>query len=158
MNQNQDKIQMTQEGLNEVKEEYQELIEVKRPRIVERLAEARREGDLSENNEYFQAKQELTFLDGRIAELETVISKAVVVNSHHGSCHQVSLGCRVTVQNGSGKEQTFFLVGEWEADPAAQKISAESPLGKSLLGKKIGEEIEFEAPVGKIIYTIKKID
>ena len=155
---NQDKIQMTREGLKEIKEEYQELVEVKRLKIVARLAEARQEGDLSENNEYTQARQELTFIDGRIAELERVISKAVVVSSNHNKCQKVSLGCRVTVKNGDGQQQVFHLVGEWEADPLVRKISFESPLGKSLLGRKTGDEVEVKAPAGKIVYKITKID
>lgn len=155
---NQDKIQMTQEGLKQIKEEYQELVEVKRPKIVARLSESRSEGDLSENNEYIQSRQELNFIDGRIAELEDVISKAVVANGSHQKCQKVSFGCRVTVKNGDGQQQIFHLVGEWEADPAAQKISSESPLGKSLLGGKIGDEVEVQAPAGKIVYTIAKID
>lgn len=154
---NLDKIQLTKEGFARIKKEYQHLIGFKRPQIVERLTEARREGDLSENNEYIQLRQELSFIDGRIAELNGVVDKAVVVENDHDKCHQVVLGCQVTVQNGNGQNQVFHLVGEWEADPAAQKISFESPLGKSLLGKKIGEQVEVEAPAGKIVYTVKSI-
>lgn len=154
----QNKIQMTQEGLKQIKEEYQELVEVKRPKIVVRLSEARSEGDLSENNEYIQSRQELNFVDGRIAELKDVISRAVVANGSHKKCQKVGFGCLVTVKNGDGQQQVFHLVGEWEADPAAQKISSESPLGKSLLGGGIGDEVEVQAPAGKIVYTITKID
>jgi transcription elongation factor GreA len=154
----QNRIYLTQAGLEGIKKEYQELVEVKRPKIVVRLFEARREGDLSENNEYIQSRQDLNFIDGRIAELKDVISKAVVANGSHKKCQKVGFGCRVTVKNGDGQQQIFHLVGEWEADPGAQKISSESPLGKSLLGGKIGDEVEVEAPAGKIVYTIKQID
>jgi len=153
----QDKIHLTQEGFDKIKKEYQQLVDVKRPKVVEKLAEARREGDLSENNVYLESRQELGFIDGRIAELEEVISKAVVINSGHDNCQEVGLGCQVTIQNGDGQKQVFHLVGEWEADPAAQKISSRSPLGKSLLGKKVGERVEVEVPAGKIVYTIESI-
>ena len=155
---NSDKIHLTQEGFDEIKKEYQELVDVKRPKIVERLAEARREGDLSENNEYIQSRQALSFLDDRIAELKEVVNRAVVINGRHGNCQEVSLGCRVTVRNGSSQEQVFHLVGEWETDPAAQKISSGSPLGKCLLGKKVGDKVEVEVPAGKIVYNVIKID
>lgn len=154
----QNKIQMTQEGLKRVKKEYQELVDVKRPKIVARLSEARREGDLSENNEYIQSRQELDFVDGRIAKLKDVVSRAVVANGIHKKCQKVGFGCRVTIKNGDGQQQIFHLVGEWEADPLVKKISSESPLGKSLLGRKIGDEVKVKAPAGKIAYKITKID
>lgn len=158
MTRNQNKIHLTQEGLEEVRKKYQKLINVKRPKIVARLAESRWEGDLSENNEYLQSRQELNMVDGQIAELEDIIKKVVVVDGNHGQCQQIRMGCRVTVQNGSSQEQTFCLVSEWEVDPSAKKISTSSLLGKSLLGKKIGEQVEIEAPAGKIVYTIIGID
>lgn len=158
MPQDNDKIPITQEGFEEIKQEYERLTKTKRPQIVQRLVEARREGDLSENSEYQQARQELSFVDGRIAELEEVIGRSQVVTTNHGQCSQVSLGCRVTVVNGDGQQQVFHLVGQWEADPSAQKISAESPLGKSLLGKKVGDQAEVAVPAGKIHYKILKID
>lgn len=157
MIQNQDKIPLTGEGLKELKEEYQKLIKVKRPEAVKRLVKARELGDLTEDNEYTQAKQQLLFVDGRISELEEVINKAALIDKGHNNCQKVRLGCKVTI-NGAGNEHIFCLVGEWEADPASKKISYKSPLGQSLLGKKVGEKAEVEAPAGKIVYTIIKID
>jgi len=158
MPQDNDKIQITQEGFDGIKQEYDRLVATKRPQVVERLADARREGDLSENSEYQQARQELSFVDGRLTELEEMISRAQVVAARHDQCVQVALGCQVTVASSDGQEQVFHLVGQWEADPAAQKISAESPLGKSLLGKKIGDQVEVEVPAGRIHYQVLKID
>jgi len=152
-----DKIKITQQGFDEIQQEYDRLIKTKRPAVVERLAEARREGDLSENSEYQQARQELGFTEGRITELKQVIERAEVIKIDPSQRDQVALGCQVTVRNGGGK-QAFYLVGEWEANPAERKISAGSPLGKSLLGKKVGETVEFEAPAGRINYKIIKID
>lgn len=152
-----DKIPITCEGFEEIKQEYDRLSKTKRPQVVQRLSESRREGDLSENSEYQQARQELSFVDGRIAELEEMISRAQVVTTKHDQCGTVNLGCEVTVVNGDGNEQVFHLVGQWEADPSAQKISAESPLGKSLIGRKIGDQVEVDVPAGKINYKILKI-
>lgn len=153
----QDKIPLTKEGLGELKEEYQRLVEQKRPKAVERMAEARKIGDLTEDNVCTQAKQQLAFIDGRISELEEVINRSVLIDKGHGKCQEVKLGCKVTV-DGKKDKHVFHLVGEWEADPATKKISQKSPLGQSLLGKKVGEKVEVEAPAGKIVYTITKID
>lgn len=151
------KIYLTPEALENFKKEYQSLTEMRRPRAVERISESRVLGDLAENSEYTQAKQDLAFIDGRIAELEGVFVKAVLIDKGHKSCQKVDLGCRVTVEL-KGRKGVFQLVGEWEADPASQKISHESPLGQALIGKKVGDKVEVEAPVGKITYTILSIE
>lgn len=152
---NGNKVVMTREGLLELKKELDELLKSKRPEAVARLAAARGQGDLSENSEYAAAKQDLAFIDGRIAELETVISEAQVISSHSKS--KVDVGCKVTLHI-NGKKDTFLIVGEWEANPTEKKISHSSPLGKALLGKKIGEKVEVEAPIGKVVYKIISID
>uniref|UniRef100_A0A7C4R5C0 Transcription elongation factor GreA n=1 Tax=candidate division CPR3 bacterium TaxID=2268181 RepID=A0A7C4R5C0_UNCC3 len=148
-------VVITSEGLDKLKKEYAELINVKRPELVTRLALARGQGDLSENSEYAAARQDLTFIDGRIAELEKLIHDAKVVVSH--SKTKVDIGCKVTLHM-KGKKDIFTIVGEWEADPAQKKISHSSPLGRALIGRKIGDEVEVEAPVGKIIYKIIHIE
>lgn len=158
MKNNQENILITEEGLQNLKEEYLRLTKVKRPAIVVRLSDSRQGGDLAENSEYLQAKEELAFIDGRISELEGVLERATLVAVKSGPRDKVDLGCRVTLITNGKKEQVFHLVGEWEADPTNQKISHSSPLGKLLLGRKVGEEIEFEAPAGKIIYKILKIE
>ena len=152
-----DRIPLTKNGLEELKKEYEELVKVKRPELVERLSSSRKIGDMAEENEYTQAKQELAFIDGRISELEEVISRAMLIDGGHGNCQEIKLGCKVTVKN-ANKEHVFHLVGEWEANPSESRISHQSPLGQSLLGKKIGEKAEVEAPAGKVVYTIIKID
>src|SRR3989338_11623221 len=154
MNQMQ-KILLTREGLNTLKEEYDNLVNKKRPEAVERLANARGQGDLTENSEYTAAKQDLAFIDGRIAELEQVLHEAKVVSSH--SRKKVDVGCKVTLTI-KGKKEIFTIVGEWEADPAQKKISHSSPLGQALMGKKPGDHVEVEAPAGKILYKIVHID
>ena len=148
------KIQFTKDGLAEVKLELSELINVKLPAAIERVARARDFGDLSENAEYHAAREELSFLEGRVEELEDIVARAYVVESKSGD--SINIGCKVTVELG-GKEHTYEIVGEWEADPMKKKISHTSPLGTALVGKKKGETVEFQAPAGKVIYKIKKI-
>jgi transcription elongation factor GreA len=146
---------ITKEGMEQLKSEYEDLVKEKRPYLVKRLADAREQGDLSENSEYVSAKQDLSFIDGRIAELEELLHGAKVVLSHKRSA--VDVGCKVKLHI-KGKEEVFTVVGEWEANPAEKKISHESPLGKALMGKKVGEHAEVEAPAGKILYKILDIE
>lgn len=148
-------ILLTKEGLEELKKEHENLLGLKRPGLVTRLAEARSQGDLAENSEYTAAKQDLAFVDGRIAELELIIHEAKVVVSH--SKKAVDVGCQVTLHIGKKKE-VYTIVGEWEANPMQKKISHSSPLGKALLGKRVGEAVEVDAPVGTIIYKIIHIE
>ena len=148
-------ILLTKEGVKQLKEEYEELLTLKRPVAVERLANARSEGDLTENSEYTAAKQDLGFIDGRITELKLILSEAKIIASH--SRKKVDVGCKVTLHV-NGKREHFTIVGEWEADPMQKKISHSSPLGKALIGKKPGDKVEVEAPAGKILYKILHIE
>lgn len=149
------KIYLTKEGLEELKKEHEELVKVKRPEVLNRVSQARNMGDLSENAEYTVAREELSFIDGRIDELDELLKQVVLISNNHSST--IKLGSTVKVNTNSGKE-TFTVVGEWEADPKESKISHESPLGKALIGKKVGEKVEVEAPAGKIVYTIEAIN
>lgn len=150
------KIYLTAEGVEKITRELEELKISRRPKAVERLALARGQGDLSENNEYVSAREELGFIDDRIDELEKLVKNICLIDKKRKSdC--VCLGCKVTV--GSDKnENVYHIVGEWEADPGQKKVSHSSPLGKALIGKRIGEEAEFEAPAGKIIFKVLKIE
>ena len=151
------KIYLTKEGLEELKKEFEELSKTKRPDILSRVTQARSMGDLSENAEYVAARDELSFIDGRIDELEELLKQAVIIQDTHSKGTQVvKLGSTVTVHI-KGKKEVFTVVGEWEADPHEKKISHESPLGKALIGKKIGENVEVEAPAGKVLYTIVSV-
>lgn len=148
--------QVTKSGFEALKKELDELTKVKRPKLVERLEHARQEGDLSENSDYINAKEELEFLDGRIDELKDVVENAKVVPASSGNGHQVDVGTTVLVQN-DGNKHEFHIVGEWEADPMQKKISHESPLGRELVGRKVGDEVKVEAPAGQITYKILEI-
>ena len=147
-------IKLTKNGLEELKTELAQLRDEKRPKLVDRLANARAQGDLSENSDYQSAKEELEFLDGRIEELEGVIKVAAVVPT--AKVGGIDVGAKVTVKIG-GSEVIFDIVGEWEADPMNKKISHESPLGKALVGKKVGDVVDVEAPAGKVQYQIMAI-
>ena len=149
------KIYLTKEGLEQLKKEYNELSKTKRPEVLERVSQARSMGDLSENAEYVAAREELAFIDGRLDELEELIRQANIIHEG-GSKSAIKLGSKVTLHIG-GKKENFMVVGEWEADPAEKKISHESPLGKALLGKKVGEKVEVSAPAGKVLYTIVEV-
>jgi transcription elongation factor GreA len=150
------KIYLTKDGLADLQKEYEDLTKVKRPTVVTRVSDARNQGDLSENAEYVAAREELSFIDGRIDELEELLKQVSLIQEDKETRTAVELGSEVTL-NISGKEEVYRVVGEWEADPAEKKISHESPLGKALLGKKSGESIEVEAPAGKIHYTIVSV-
>src|ERR1700693_1164112 len=113
------KIYLTKEGLGELKQEFDELSKTKRPDVLSRVSQARSMGDLSENAEYVAAREELSFIDGRLDELEELINQAVLIQESHGNGkgkHVVKLGSRVSV-NVKGKKEEFTVVGEWEADP-----------------------------------------
>jgi transcription elongation factor GreA len=150
------KVLLTRDGLEALKREYKELTDTKRPEVVRRLSEARDLGDLSENSEYAAAKQDLSFIDGRMLELEEIIHGAKLISGNHTKS-QVEVGCKVILHI-NGKRDEYTLVGEWEADPEKKKISHESPLGKALMGKKVGDRVEVAAPAGKVIYKILGIE
>ena len=148
-------VQITKEGLDLLKSELEDLVDVKRPKVVERLSNARTQGDLAENSDYHNARDELEFLDGRISELEEVIKNALVVKNRGGN--GVAVGTKVSLRE-SGHKHLYHIVGDWEADPAQKKISHTSPLGRALIGKRVGEKVEVEAPAGKIVYEILSIE
>jgi transcription elongation factor GreA len=153
------KVFVTKEGLTELKHELEELSSVKRPQVLDRVSQARSMGDLAENSEYTAAREELSLIDGRIEELAEIIKHADLIEEKHRGAGRsiVQLGSNITLSI-NGKKELFTLVGEWEADPKAKKISHESPLGKALIGKTLGEKVEVAAPAGKVLYTIVGIN
>lgn len=150
-------IQLTRAGYDKLKKELDALVNKKRSVAVERLSHARSMGDLSENSEYHQAKEALEFMDGKISELESVLTQAIVVRSSRAKKKEVAVGAKVEVAM-NGAKHIFHIVGEWEADPKKKKISLESPLGKALAGKKVGDKTSVNAPAGKVEYTILGIE
>lgn len=151
-----DDVTLTQVGYDELLAELKEIKEEKLPKGIERVATARSFGDLSENSEYHAAREDLSFLEGRTAELEALLAKAKVIKAKKGKQSSVSVGSTVTVHIGKAKH-VYQIVGEWEANPKEKKISESSPLGKALIGMAVGAEIEVEAPAGKIKYKVADI-
>lgn len=147
-----DKVILTQQGFDKLKKELNQLKKIKRPQILERLRKARGLGDLKENSEYTAAREDLNLTDKKIEEIEGVLQKAKIIKGKRGN-QTVNIGSKVTVELDGHKNQ-FLIVGEFEANPAENKISYVSPIGKALMGKKIGEVVEVEAPAGKIRYKI----
>lgn len=157
MSQTIQRVQMTPLGYRQLVDELAQLEKTGLPESIDRVAKAREFGDLSENAEYHSAKEDLAALEGRIEELKDIITRVTVVDIKKSGDTEVGIGSLVTVKvNGSSHD--FSIVGEWEADPAAKKISHESPLGKALIGKKVGDTVEVEAPAGKVVYAINAVN
>ena len=148
------KFILTPEGLVKLKHEYDELVNVKRRKIVQRIKTAREFGDLSENSEYDAAKEEQSLLELRIAQLEDVLSKAQIIEATPKNDFVV-IGSTVVVEIGDEVHE-FTIVGSMEADPANKKISNESPIGQALLGLKVGETIDVA--VGPVKSKIKVLE
>jgi transcription elongation factor GreA len=151
------KVYLTSEGREELRRELDELVNVKRPILAERLRKAIAQGDLSENADYHTAKEEQSFLEGRIQEIEAILRSAEVIRETKRS-DVVSLGSRVTVvEDGMADPETFRIVGVAEADPVNGRVSHESPIGKALLGRRVQDVVTVEAPEGEIVFRITGI-
>ncbi len=148
---------LTAEGAEDLRRELDELITIRRPALAEKLTEAVAQGDLKENADYHDAKEKMSFMEGRIKYLENVLRSAVVIDNKHRS-DEVTLGCQVTiVEDGSKEEESYTIVGAAEANPREGKISNESPIGAALLGRKIGEKVNVNTPAGTMTFKVKKI-
>ena len=151
-------IYLSQQGYNDLKEELNQLKSVERPKIINQIAEARDKGDLSENAEYDAAKEAQGLLEAKIAKLEADLSNARVLDESEMDISTVHLLTKVTIKNTvNGMEMTYAIVSESEADLAAKKISASSPIGKGLLGKKVGDIADIEVPNGIMHFEIIEI-
>lgn len=152
-----DQVFLTPDGAEDLKRELDELLNVRRPELARKLKDAVAEGDLKENADYHDAKEQQAFLEGRIQYLENIIRSATII-SNDGQTDQVRLGSEVTiVEDGSDEEESYFIVGAAEANPREGKISHESPIGSALLGRKKGEKVRAQTPTGEIVFKIKKI-
>jgi transcription elongation factor GreA len=149
---------LTPKHMEELKEELNYLKTVREKEVAELIKEARSFGDLSENSEYDEAKNEQGKLFSRIAEIEAVLSNYVLIEEQHFDANAVGIGSQVTVKDEkTGKETTYRVVGSQEADPMKGRISEDSPFGKALLGKALGDKVEVEAPIGMLYYTVTDI-
>jgi transcription elongation factor GreA len=144
------KVLLTTEGLEKLKSELEHLREVHRPEVLERLQRAKELSDTVDNAEYEEAKNEQAFVEGRIMTLERMIKHAEVIPVEKSRLAYVRLGSTVKVRNSDGTERTYTIVGKTESNPTQGKISNESPVGKALLGRHVGEEVEIQVPKGLI--------
>lgn len=150
---------ITSEGLKKLEDELEHLITVRRKEIAECIKQARDYGDLSENSEYDEAKNEQAVVEARITQIETMLKNIKVVDDKDFDANIVSVGSKVTVYDKEFEEEdSYVLVGSTEADPMNGKISYESPVGKALLGKKLGEEVIASTPDGDIALVIRAIE
>lgn len=148
---------LTREGLKKLEEELAYLRTVRRAEVAERLHNAMEDGELIENAEYEDAKNEQAFVEGRILTLENMLSNAVVIEDD-GPEGVVRLGSIVTVREDGGKPEKYHIVGAAEANPREGRISNESPLGKALMDRKVGDAVKVNAPAGVLTFTIVGID
>jgi transcription elongation factor GreA len=148
---------LTQAGYKSLQEELSQLRNVRRPDIAKRIHSASETGGTADNAEYEEAKEEQAFIEGRIQELERLLSQSVAAPKRSGKSETVVFGTTVTVVAASGKKQKYTMVGSAEAAPLEGKISIESPVGQALMGRKIGDEVEVKAPAGITKLTISQI-
>jgi transcription elongation factor GreA len=150
---------LTREGHNKLQEELDFLRTKKREEIANRLHEAMEGGELIENAEYEAAKNEQAFVEGRIKELEIILATARVIDEvPHVASGMVQVGSKVTIREGDMEPEIYTIVGAAEANPTVGKISNESPLGKALLNRKIGDRVQVDAPAGSFTVNILKVD
>jgi transcription elongation factor GreA len=153
-----EKIPMTQDGLTQLEVEFKRLRSEERPAVIRALAEAREHGDLSENAEYHAARERQSFIEGRLAELEDILSRAQVIDTSHLDDDVVRFGATVELSDEDTEERSQFrLVGSHEADASNGRLSVTSPLGRALIGKAPGEVVEVTTPKGSRSYEVIKI-
>ncbi len=146
---------ISRDGLDKLRLELDEMVNVRRPEVAQRIHDAKEHGDLTENAEYEDAKNEQAFVEGRIATLEALIKNATLIDETTSKEH-VQIGSTVTVESPDGKEK-FQIVGSAEARPSEGRISNESPVGRALLGHKPGETVVVRVPAGDFSYRIVRI-
>jgi transcription elongation factor GreA len=152
-----DQVYLTAEGKADLQRELDQLLNVRRPELAQKLKEAVAEGDLKENADYHDAKEQQAFMEGRIQYLENILRSAKVI-ANDGSTDMVRLGSEVTiVEDGLDDEESYFIVGAAEANPREGKISHESPIGAALLGHKKGDKVRVNTPGGDVVFKIKRI-
>ena len=147
---------LTQQGIDELKSELQGLLS-RRTDIADAIKTARDQGDLSENAEYHAAKDEQQSMESRISEIEYILANVEVITRLKGDNSQVRLGASVELKGADGKSKKFQVVGTVEADPLNGKISDESPIGRALMGKQIGEKVEIKTPADTTTYKVASI-
>ncbi len=149
---------LTAEGAERLRNELDYLKGPARDQLAQRLRAAIQQGDLSENADYISAKEDQAFLEGRIQELTVILSNVQIIEEKSTTKGVVDIGSHVTIQEGDFEEETYYIVGPKEADPANARISHESPIGRALLNHKAGETVTAETPNGAIRFKILRIE
>ena len=149
---------LTREGKEKLQAELDQLKGPAREELSKRLRSAIQKGDLSENADYSKAKEDQGFLEGRIQELEMILGNTLIIDELEVTYDTVGIGNTVTIQEEDFPEETYFVVGTKEADPGKGRISHESPIGKALMGHKVGEMVAVSTPGGELYFRILKID
>ncbi len=153
-----DKVPIMREGLEKLKQELHNILTVERPRNIKAIEEARSHGDLSENAEYHAAKEKQSFLEAKINELEMAISRSEIIEIDTGQTETIIFGTTVELRNIANNQNVKYqLVGPYESDPESGRISVTSPLGKALIGKEEGDDIEIKTPGGVQEFEILEI-
>lgn len=156
---NEQPVYLTEDGLQKVKEELEYLTTTRRPEVAKMISEAIKEGDLSENAGYDEAKTAQGFLEGRIRDLETILKRVQIIKEGEAATNVVSMGRTVIVREvGTDFDETYTIVGSLEADPLNGRISNESPIGKALMGRKVGAKVVANTPGGEITFKIMRIE
>src|SRR5204863_10042715 len=145
------------DGLARLRAEHADLVGTRRPEVIGRIKAAKELGDLKENADYTSAREEQSFLEGRIASIEATLRVATVIETPGDGVDRVTLGSTVTVEDETGTEMTFVVVGSAEADPAAGRISNVSPVGRALIGRSAGDDVAVAAPRGEVHYRIVRL-
>ena len=149
---------VTADGLERMKEELDQLRTVRRAEVAELIQRAKELGDITDSAQYDAAKDEQAFLEGRIRHLEDTVNRAVVIEDERGEDGAVRIGSSVTVKDDEGVEETWVIVGRAEADAARGRISNESPVGRSLIGRHGGEAVDVETPIGVMRYSVVSVN
>lgn len=153
-----DKVPITKDGYTALEEELKDLKAVQRPAVIEAIATAREHGDLSENAEYHAAREQQSFIEGRIQELEAVIGKAQIIDPSSLSGETVKFGATVlVVDEDTDEEENYMIVGEYETDTENGKISITAPIARALIGKAVGDSVEVRTPKGLRMYEILEV-
>ena len=152
------KIPMTANGYDNLQKDLKKLLNEDRPNIIEAIAEARSHGDLSENAEYQYAKEQQSLIEGKIADLESAISRAEVIDVKSLEGDDIKFGATVEIEDDdTGEKATYQIVGEYESDIKNNKLSVNSPLARGLINKSIDDIVEINSPKGQKSYTIKSV-
>jgi transcription elongation factor GreA len=148
---------LTEEGKADLEKELNTLVSVRRPELAQKLKEAVAQGDLKENADYHDAKEQQSFVEGRIQYLENILRSAVMIDTDVAS-DEVRIGSTVVIrEDGTSEDEEYMIVGPAEADPKHGKISHESPIGKSLIGHKKGDKVRVQTPAGEVVFKLRKI-